>query len=251
VGQPVLDSRRFDFAAWVADFDAAQAGGSAFDAAANLRAHEQTVEPGTAHGGELALRYALQGTLSAMEPEAAQAVLADPDFAIRPQAVGAQPAPAADAAAPPATPLNIALDAPAATFNDDGASGQEASAARTAPDAEGRDALSQWYAAGMQPNICRFDPALAFLDEAGEEIETRAAFDDAWRLERAWREAHGRLQRAPELGDEGIAAAFSAASLRLTLPHHRTDPARVASASTAGAGLQTFRGLSDGFNVLG
>jgi Ca2+-binding RTX toxin-like protein len=77
----------FDFAALVADFDAARALGQNFNVAAHLAARWREGSDTQAIGGSLAYQYARTGNLGALSYDQMRAVIGDPGFAVDPQSI--------------------------------------------------------------------------------------------------------------------------------------------------------------------
>ncbi|WP_310449472.1 putative Ig domain-containing protein [Sulfuritalea sp.] len=91
------DVRRYDLSAVVAAFDAAGAE-AAWPIGALLDAALVDVSSDRAVGGALAMRYARDGNLDALEAATIQSILGDPQFGLAPQAVGRGPIQGTDTA---------------------------------------------------------------------------------------------------------------------------------------------------------
>jgi hypothetical protein len=247
--------RRFDFDAWVADFDAAQSSDGSFDPAVSLLSHEQVTAPTAVTGGEIAYRYALVGTLAGMDIVALQAVLSDPGFALQPQAVAAPVGPEFATLAEPQLPLNEAI-APRARPNELAATGvpSENATTVTANNIEtppAASAYAAWFAQTAKQN-----PFEHPIESAQAAFDVPApALDDAQWLQRQWAAVHRWLEHDIVIADDlGAPAGFSAARISLAVPYaHEAFRVRwpALDPPSAANGLKPFEGLSDGFARLG
>lgn len=255
--------RVFDFVGWAADYERAQAVGEAFDATASLNAHLLWTSATHAIGGDLAYRYATEGSLSDLTPEQVQSQLGSAEFAAAPQrftaltggdvanslatempAVRAEPYLSLNQASTPRAQPNepAALGVPAGN-----APAVAASNVDTVPTASG---YAAWFAQTTLPNLFNH-----IIDDALVAFDAPAPDDDAAWLQRRWAAVHRWLESDMAFADDlGAPAGFSAA--RIGLAASREQEAFGAQGAVLGVPvaahvLKSFEGLSEGFTKLG